>query len=101
MSKTTTVKSADAVHADVLGSICQAIVRRQRFLLTSHARPDGDATLLPVSLGLGYVMLRDGLPPINAFASGEWTAYRRHAPVSPAWTVRLGVTVAFPHWRPW
>ena len=62
---------------------------------------DGSATILPVSLGLGYVMLREDLPPINVFASGEWTAYRRHAPVAPEWTVRLGLTVAFPQWRPW
>lgn len=62
---------------------------------------DGSATLLPVSLGLGYVMLREGLPPINTFVSGEWTAYRRHAPIAPEWTVRFGLTIAFPQWRPW
>src|SRR5262245_14194010 len=43
MIKTTTVRQPDAANADVVGSICQAIVRRQRFLLTSHARPDGDS----------------------------------------------------------
>jgi hypothetical protein len=62
---------------------------------------DGSPTLLPISLGVGYVMLREGLPPINVFASGERTVYRRNAPVAPEWTVRLGVTVAFPQWRPW
>jgi hypothetical protein len=62
---------------------------------------DGSATVLPVSLGLGYVMLREGLPPINTFVSAEWTAYRRNAPVAPEWTVRFGLTVAFPQWRPW
>ncbi len=62
---------------------------------------DGSATVLPVSLGLGYVRVREGWPPINIFASGEWTAYRRHAPVAPEWTARIGVTVAFPQWRPW
>jgi hypothetical protein len=67
----------------------------------SHGWHDGAATLLPVSLGIGYVLLRGDLPPINAFVSGEWTAYRRHAPIAPDWTVRLGLTVAFPHWRPW
>ena len=46
-------------------------------------------------------LLREDLPPINAFVSGEWTAYRRNAPLAPEWTVRFGVTVAFPQWRPW
>jgi len=59
------------------------------------------ATVIPVSLGLGYVMLREGLPPINAFVSGEWTAYRRNASVAAEWTARFGLTVAFPQWRPW
>jgi hypothetical protein len=67
----------------------------------AHGWHDGAATLLPVSLGLGYVHLRDGHPPINVFVSGEWTAYRRNAPVAPEWTLRLGITVAFPEWRPW
>jgi hypothetical protein len=67
----------------------------------SHGWHDGSATILPVSLGLGYVMLREDLPPINVFVSGEWTAYRQHAPVAPEWTVRFGLTVAFPQWRPW
>jgi hypothetical protein len=62
---------------------------------------EGSATILPVSLGFGYVSLRDGWPPINLFVSGEWTAYRQHAPIAPEWTVRTGVTVAFPQWRPW
>ena len=63
--------------------------------------PDGSSRIIPVSLGLGYVMLRDGLPPLNFFVSGEWTVYRANAPVAPQTTLRLGVTVAFPGWRPW
>ena len=35
------------------------------------------ADALPISLGLGYVMLREGWPPINVFVSGEWMAYRQ------------------------
>jgi len=61
----------------------------------------GSPKVVPVSLGLGYVLLRDGLPPLNFFASGEWTAYRGYAPVAPQTAFRLGVTVAFPQWRPW
>jgi hypothetical protein len=61
----------------------------------------GDAKTFPLSLGLGYVLLREGRPPINLFVSGEWMAYRRDAPVAPQTTVRFGVTVAFPDLSPW
>lgn len=61
----------------------------------------GSATTLPMSAGLGYVMVREDWPPINVFVSGEWLAYRRDAPVAPQTTVRLGLTMAFPEWRPW
>jgi hypothetical protein len=62
---------------------------------------DGAPTTLPLSLGLGWVKLRQGQPPINLFVSGEWMAYRRNAPVAPQTTVRFGVTVAFPDLSPW
>ena len=54
-----------------------------------------------IACGGGYVMLRDGWPPLNFFVSGEWTVHRENAPVAPQTTLRLGVTVAFPDWRPW
>ena len=61
------------------------------------------ATLLPVSCGLGYVVLREDWPPLNFFVSGEWMAYRQQfAPmVAPQTTVRFGLTVAFPEFSPW
>jgi hypothetical protein len=61
----------------------------------------GTATTVPLSLGLGYVMVREGAPPINVFVSGEWMAYRQYAPIAPQTTIRLGLTVAFPEWSPW
>jgi len=61
----------------------------------------GSATVLPVSFGIGRVLLRDGMPPINLFVSGEWTAYRQFAPGAPQTTVRFGMTMAFPEFRPW
>ena len=61
----------------------------------------GTATVLPISLGLGWVHVREGAPPINLFVSTEWTAYRQHAPIAPQTTVRFGLTVAFPDYRPW
>ena len=62
---------------------------------------NGSLTTVPLSFGLGYVMLRQGLPPVNLFVSGEWMAYRHDAPVAPQTTVRFGMTVGFPEWRPW
>jgi hypothetical protein len=61
----------------------------------------GSLTTIPISLGFGYVYLREGQPPVNLFVSGEWMAYRQFAPVAPQTTVRFGVTVAFPQFRPW
>ncbi len=62
---------------------------------------DGGSTLLPLSFGIGRVLLREGLPPLNFYVSGEWMAYRHAAPVAPQTTVRFGLTVAFPDFRPW
>jgi hypothetical protein len=62
---------------------------------------DGAATTLPLSLGLGYVIPREGSPPLNLFVSGEWMVHRHDAPVAAQTTIRLGMTVAFPQWKPW
>jgi hypothetical protein len=62
---------------------------------------DGSPTTLPLSLGLGYVIPREGSPPLNFFVSGEWMVHREDAPVAPQTTVRFGMTVAFPELRPW
>jgi hypothetical protein len=62
---------------------------------------DGAATTLPLSLGLGYVIPREGSPPWNLFVSGEWMAHRHDAPVAEQTTIRIGMTVAFPQWEPW
>jgi hypothetical protein len=67
---------------------------------TFGERP-GSGTILPLSLGLGYVIPREGAPPINVSVSGVWTAYRRNAPVAPQTTVRFGMTIAFPEWTRW
>lgn len=62
---------------------------------------EGTARTFPLSLGLGWVLLREDAPPINVFVSGEWLVHRENAPVTPQTTVRFGLTVAFPDWRPW
>jgi hypothetical protein len=58
-------------------------------------------TTLPLSLGLGYVLIREGWNPINLFVTGEWMAYRQFAPVAPQTSVRFGLTIAFPDLNPW
>jgi hypothetical protein len=60
-----------------------------------------DSLTMPLSFGLGWVIVRPGLSPVNLFVSGEWMAYRRNTPVAPQTTVRFGLTIAFPRWRPW
>jgi hypothetical protein len=67
----------------------------------THGWRHGTPTLLPLSIGIGRVLVREGLPPINFFVSGAWMAYRRSAPVASQTTVRFGMTVAFPGFRPW
>ncbi len=62
---------------------------------------DGAPTLIPVSFGVGYVIPRHLAPPLNVFVSGEWTAYRKDAPVAPQTTVRVGFTLAFPGLTLW
>jgi hypothetical protein len=62
---------------------------------------NGSRLRIPLSFGLGWVVVRPGLSPVNVFVTGEWMAYRHDAPVAPQTTVRFGMTVAFPQWRPW
>ena len=59
----------------------------------------GSATTVPLSFGIGRVIVREGYPPVNFFVSGEWMAYRRNAPVAPQTTINFGVTMAFPQWQ--
>jgi hypothetical protein len=56
---------------------------------------------IPLSFGVGWVIVRENVSPINLFVTGEWMAYRHDAPVAPQTTVRFGITVGFPQWRPW
>jgi len=61
----------------------------------------GQSTTLPLSVGLGNVIVREGWLPLNLSVSGEWMAYRQYAPVAPQTTVRFGMTVALPGLWSW
>jgi hypothetical protein len=62
---------------------------------------DDGTRIVPVSLGLGRVFLREGWPPLNFFLTGERTVFRENAKRVPKSTVRVGLTIGFPGWRPW
>jgi len=51
--------------------------------------------LLPLSLGVGRVMVHPGLPSLNFYVAGEWMAYHQDAPISSRWSVNFGVTIGF------
>jgi hypothetical protein len=36
---------------------------------------------------------------VNAWTSGEWTAYRQYSSVTPEGTVRFGLTLVFPDFQ--
>jgi hypothetical protein len=59
------------------------------------------STVLPLSLGLGDVIVRQGLPPLNFYVTGQWTVYRQFAPMAPQTSVNFGLIAAFPQYRPW
>ena len=61
----------------------------------------GYPTTIPLSLGLGRVMVRPGLPPINFYIAGQWMAYKQFAPVAPQTSVVFGITVAYPKLMNW
>ncbi len=58
----------------------------------------GSSTRIPISFGFGRVWKFEGIQ-INAWVSGEWTAYRQYTSVTnatPMYTVRFGFTLLFP-----
>jgi len=55
MTETTSDRLIEVTdRPDVLDTICKEILRRQRFLLTSHARPDGDS--IGSQLAMAYAL---------------------------------------------
>lgn len=101
-----TASDRESVNTLLLQPIVLAYLGRGFYVKSADATwsrgwNDDQPTLLPVSFGLGHVTVREGWPPLNVFVSGEWMAWRDDAPVAPEWSVRFGMTVAFPQWRPW
>jgi bifunctional oligoribonuclease and PAP phosphatase NrnA len=68
MSPTTTAEQAGA---NALASICRAILDRQRFLLTSHARPDGDSIGSQLAMAYALEALGKQVRLVNADAAPD------------------------------
>jgi len=64
---------------------------------THHHAP----TTIPISVGVGRVLVRPGLPPLNFYLAGQWTAYRQFAPITPQNSIVFGLTVAWPQVMNW
>jgi hypothetical protein len=58
-------------------------------------------TVLPLSLGIGDVIVRPGLPLRNFYVTGQWTVYRQLAPIAPQTGVNFGLIIGFPEFRKW
>jgi len=56
-------------------------------------------TTLPISAGIGRTFVRQGLPPMSFFVTGQWMAYRQFARLAPQTTINFGLTIAFPQYR--
>jgi hypothetical protein len=57
--------------------------------------------MIPISAGVGRVLVRPGLPPLNFYIAGQWMAYRQFAPIAPQNSVIFGLTVAWPEIINW
>jgi hypothetical protein len=56
------------------------------------------STTLPISAGIGRVWKSEG-SEVNAWFSGEWTAYRQFTNITPKYTLRFGLTLLFPRFE--
>ena len=58
----------------------------------------GSSTTIPISLGLGKIWKLEA-SELNTWVSGEWTAYRQYTRITPMYSVRIGLTLLFPHFE--
>ena len=79
MTETTTANHLRTTASPaIIADICEAILARQRFLLTSHARPDGDTHLPAVdpTAWEEVARVRNPAGPDNS-ADFSYVTYRR------------------------
>jgi len=68
---TTPVTTTAATRDPALAQICDAIRERQRFLITSHARPDGDSIGSQLALAYALQLLGKDVRLVNADPAPE------------------------------
>jgi phosphoesterase RecJ-like protein len=68
---TTSSRPGVVAGADVLERICEQILRRERFLLTSHARPDGDSIGSQLAMAYALDALGKQVRLVNADAAPD------------------------------
>jgi bifunctional oligoribonuclease and PAP phosphatase NrnA len=72
MSETTTSRRAEALAGrEMIERICEQILRRERFLLTSHARPDGDSIGSQLAMAYALDALGKQVRIVNADAAPD------------------------------
>ncbi len=71
MSQTTSEPGRGAHAREVIGRIRDEILRRQRFLLTSHARPDGDSIGSQLAMAFALDALGKEVRIVNADAAPD------------------------------
>ena len=74
MTQTTKTSSRDPraeSAADAIERICEEITRRRRFLITSHARPDGDSIGSQLAMAFALDALGKSVRIVNADAAPE------------------------------
>jgi phosphoesterase RecJ-like protein len=72
MTETTTANRAEpTAGSDIVKRICDAILERQRFLLTSHARPDGDSIGSQLAMAYALDALGKHVHIVNADAAPD------------------------------
>jgi hypothetical protein len=69
-------------------------IARAQTTLSAEEKLERDFTD-PLST-LPQLILRDSLPPMSLFVTGQWMVYREFAPVAPQTMINFGLTVAFP-----
>src|SRR5215203_2065648 len=70
-SKTTSRDPRADSAADAIERICEEITRRRRFLITSHARPDGDSIGSQLAMAFALAALGKQVRIVNADPAPE------------------------------
>src|SRR5215207_5659386 len=71
ITKTSSSDPGAATAAEAVERICEEITRRRRFLITSHARPDGDSIGSQLAMAIALDALGKSVRIVNADPAPE------------------------------